>query len=134
MRNVAPKSSIRHDAVVEVADSYPKVAAIPAGASNVVVVQIQGAPNLKPLLKKIGNTIADATGAPYITWALLVNGGTWPKLESISNMLSDPGRPDQYLPYEDELPTGALIQLVASNSDTVSHTVVGRVVVWYEGF
>ena len=134
MRDVAPKSSIRHEAVVDVADTYPKISTIAAGAVNVVVCDVQGAPNLMPLLKKIGNTVADATGAPFISWALLVNGSTWPKLENIGNMLSDPARPDQYLPYEDQLPTGARIQLVASNSDGVSHTVVGRLVIWFEGF
>lgn len=134
----APRSRPDSKQIVEVDDTYPAQATIPAATNSYTpgeasVCKIQCPASLRPILKKIGNVINDATGGPYITWELRVNGSAWPRLESMANEMSDPARGDEFMPYETELPTGAIVELVAKNSDTAStHVVVGRLIIWYE--
>lgn len=132
MINKDLKIGRRSSDVVDVRSPYPAVVTVPAGGSA-VVAEIKNPPqSLRPILKKIGNALNDPTGGPFITWGLLVNGARWSKLESFTNQISDPAKPLDFLPYEDILPVGAAIQLVAYNSDTVTHDVVGNITVYYE--
>ena len=128
----SPRSRPDAKNVVDIDDTYPTQATVPAGG-NAVVCDILCPGGLKPILKKIGNVVNDGTGGSYITWSLLVNGAAWPRLNAIANELSDPAKPEDYLPYEDSFGSSAHVQLVAYNSDGAkSHTVVGRLVIWYE--
>lgn len=135
MINKELKIGRRNGDIVDVRSPYPAIVSVPA-AGSAIVAEIKNPPqSLRPILKKVGNALADTTGAPFISWSLLVNGARWSKLESFTNQISDPARPLDFLPYEDVLPTGSSIQLVATNSDTTNaHLVVGNITVYYESF
>jgi hypothetical protein len=121
---------IRKKPVIDDGGDYQNVTAVKAVTTLIASVRLKT--GVRAYLVKIGNAVS-AGAEDYITWTLKVNGEALDaRYVDFSNMITDPSNPEAQLPFEYELPQGALVELYAANSDAANdYGVTGQVQIYY---
>lgn len=121
---------LRKKPVVDDGGAYANVTAVKAKTTLIASLRLKT--GVRAFLVKLGNAVSAGAEA-YISWSLLVNGAAVDaRYINFANMITDPADPESQLPFEIELPQGALVELYAANSDAANdYGVTGQLQVYY---